>query len=545
MTDKEQTVIFPVNGNGAPAEPVKSFEEFVPVDNAPTEFAASLVSFDFIKAALRRSRRFWCLAAVVGFLLGVGVAISSPPPYKAVTSLLLTPGPYENINTAANNDQEMAQSRTVAALAERRIGLREDAGSFLSSYTVLGLTERVLTVTINAPSASQAVLRANAVASAFLQFRANEMQAEQKLVLASLQQQANQANQRLTSITAQIAALAAQPTSSGQQAQLSNLRAQHLQATGTVANLEQSVLGNQTNVEPAVSAAVRGSGVLDTATPLAHSRLKPLVLYAAIGFIVGLVLGMAIVIIRALLSDKLRRREDVAQALGAPVKLSVGTIPLNRRRTGRRDTAAARGADVQRIAMHLDRALPASVRGTSALAVIPVDDPRIAAMSLVSLAVSWAGQGSPVVVADLCRGAPAATLLGAGEPGVHAVDADGARVIVAVPESHDVEPAGPLGRGPVPGQRSPFTDRVIAACTQPGLLLTLAAVDPAVGGEYLATWATDAVAVVTAGRSSWEQIHAVGEMTRLSGTRLISAVLVGADQTDRSLGLTPAPDTVS
>ena len=48
-----------------------------------------------------------------------------------------------------------------------------------------------------------------------------------------------------------------------------------------------------------------------------------------------------------------------------------------------------------------------------------------------------------------------------------------------------------------------------------------------------------AVAVVTAGRSSWTKINAVGEMIRLAGTRLVSAVLVGADKTDDSLGVVP------
>ena len=42
------------------------------------------------------------------------------------------------------------------------------------------------------------------------------------------------------------------------------------------------------------------------------------------GLIAGLVLGLGIVVIRALLSDRLYRRDDVARALGAPVKLSVG-----------------------------------------------------------------------------------------------------------------------------------------------------------------------------------------------------------------------------
>ncbi|HUK73238.1 MAG TPA: hypothetical protein VLW50_31570, partial [Streptosporangiaceae bacterium] len=47
------------------------------------------------------------------------------------------------------------------------------------------------------------------------------------------------------------------------------------------------------------------------------------------------------------------------------------------------------------------------------------------------------------------------------------------------------------------------------------------------------------VVVVTAGRSSSTRIHAVGEMIRLAGTPLVSAVLVGADKTDESLGATP------
>ena len=143
MSDKDQTVIFPLNEDRAPAkpvsgldEPVKSFDEFTPVDEQPpAEFAASLVSFAFIKAALRRSRRFWCITAVIGFLLGAGVYASSPPFTRPQRRSWLTPGPYENINTAANNDQEMAQSRTVAGLAEQKLGLHEDVGSFLAYYT--------------------------------------------------------------------------------------------------------------------------------------------------------------------------------------------------------------------------------------------------------------------------------------------------------------------------------------------------------------------------------------------------------------------------
>jgi hypothetical protein len=50
--------------------------------------------------------------------------------------------------------------------------------------------------------------------------------------------------------------------------------------------------------------------------------------------------------------------------------------------------------------------------------------------------------------------------------------------------------------------------------------------------------------VVTAGRSSWDKIHGVAELIRLSGTRLVSAVLLRADKTDESVGVMPTLETV-
>jgi hypothetical protein len=94
--------------------------------------------------------------------------------------------------------------------------------------------------------------------------------------------------------------------------------------------------------------------------------------------------------------------------------------------------------------------------------------------------------------------------------------------------------------GSLPGWQRPSRE-LVAACESADLLLTLARLDPSTGGDHLATWASDAVVMVTAGQSSWTKIHAVGEMIRLARIRLASAVLVGADKTDESLGVTHAP----
>jgi len=47
-------------------------------------------------------------------------------------------------------------------------------------------------------------------------------------------------------------------------------------------------------------------------------------LYVGSGLLAGLALRLGIVVIRALVSDKLRRRDEIESALGVPVKLSAG-----------------------------------------------------------------------------------------------------------------------------------------------------------------------------------------------------------------------------
>src|SRR4029077_14656791 len=116
------------------------------------------------------------------------------------------------------------------------------------------------------------------------------------------------------------------------------------------------------------------------------------------------------------------------------------------------------------------------------LAVVAVGDVHIPALCLVYLAVSRARQGAQVVVADLCDGAPAARLLGAADPGVRAMTVQDAHLVVAVPEPGEVMPAGPLRGG---SDQARAAEPLTAACKSADLLLTLAPLDPSLGGEYL------------------------------------------------------------
>ena len=198
-----------------------AYDDFTAAEEPPAaDLAAGLPSLPVISAALRRRAWLWCATAVAGLLIGLGVCLVLPPAYQASTSILLTPNPGEQAGEAMPNDVALLQSRTVAELAMHKLGLRQSVDSFLAAYTVTTVTDRVLLLTVSAPSSDEAVRRANALATEFLQFRAAQLQAEQQLVLAALNQQINQDEQQVESIASQITNVSAQAKSPAQQAEL-------------------------------------------------------------------------------------------------------------------------------------------------------------------------------------------------------------------------------------------------------------------------------------------------------------------------------------
>jgi capsular polysaccharide biosynthesis protein len=462
-----------------------------------------------IRAALRRRTWLWCITAVIGLIAGLGLFAQHPPGYQASASVLLTYAPSENAAEASVTDLALAQSRSVAAGTLRRLGLQEGLANFLASYTVTAVTERVLLITITAPSSEQAVVRANALAAEFLQFRAALLENEQQQVFAALDRQFAQAP-----------------------------------SPAILSMLQAAIVTYQANAQVATTSTVNGSKVLSVATPIRRSLRKTLADPAG-GLLGGLGLGMGLVIVETLVSDRIRWRDDVAHALGAPVKFSVGKVRLSRWLPGRLGLAATRRAKIQRIAAYLGGVVPPKTGNAAALAVVPVRDSRVAALSLVALARQCAEHGQRVILADLCRGAPAARMLRAKAPGLHEVNARGVRLTVAVPDRDDLVPVGPLDRDPRRSRVDQPAEPLVAACASADLILTLADLDPALGAEHLPGWATDAVVVVTAGRSSSAKIHMTGEMIRLAGLSLVSGVLVGADKTDESLGADPGPDAAA
>jgi capsular polysaccharide biosynthesis protein len=536
VSDGERTAAASRDATDDPAERFPVFGDFTAADSPPDEeYSTGLPGLRFIMSAVRRSAWFWAATGAIGLVIGFGLYVAHPS-YQATATVVLTPNPAELPTDAVLTDIALAQSQAVAVRAVRELGLSESASSFVRTYKVTDVTDRIIQFTLTAPSSSEAVTRTNGLATAFLQFRAEQAQAQQQHVLAALQAQVSQAKQQINAMSRQINRLSAQPASPKQQAALSALQAERTQAQTQLPALVQAVTGNEVSTRLSATEMVRGSQILDPATATPPSRFKHGGVYVGGGLFGGLAVGLGLVIVRELLSDRLRWRDDIAHALDAPIKISVRPLRSLRWLPGRGGLAAARGDDLRRLVKHLRDAVPRGPRRAT-LAVVAVDDTSMAAVSLVTLAVSFAQEGRRVVLADLCRGAPAARLLGVKRPGVGVASADGAQLVVAVPGDGGA-PVGPLRNSSSAVLPTP---ELAEACASADLLLTLVNLAPATGGEHLATWATGAVVMVTAGQSSWTRIHAVADMIRLAGTSLLSAVLVTADKADEGLGITLGP----
>lgn len=486
-----------------------------------------LISLSFVRSAIKRSAKVWLALAVVGLLAGVGLYVARPVGNEATISLLMAPPPSATPGWISD-DQAVAREPVVAGIALRNLGLREDPASFVSDYTVVASTDRILVLTVKATSARDALREATAVATAFLNFRANLLTRQAKLVNNALDQQVTAARHKLDNLNTQLAKL--QPGSS----QLHELRVQRDEASSTFTQLKQTVTNTEANTEAATQTAIKYSGPIGHAGLVKQSVKRRLALYGVGGLICGLVLGLGIVTVTAIASTRLRRRDDVARALAAPVRLSIRKRRMTPRRLRRLGLAAAQDRDLARVTTHLASAVAPAAGGFASLAVVAVGDAEIAAACLASLACSSALEGQKVVLADLCDGAPGARLLGADRPGVEEVTVDAARLTLVIPDRDDVRPGGPLQVARYGQDRD---DPMLAACASADLVLTLATLDPALGGDHLAEWTSSVVVVVTAGRSSAERIHAVGEMIRLAGIDQVTAVLVGADKADESLGM--------
>ncbi len=315
-----------------------------------------LISLRALGQALRRRAWLVCATTVAGLALSGCLFVYAPPAYQAAASVLIFNNPDLDPATQMEGNVATAQSLQVAASALHKLGLHESVASFAHSYTVVAPTDRLLEITASAPALAEAERLANAVAAGFMQERAHLLRFGQQLDVPTLNQQTAVENFKLAGITRQITAVSAEPKTPQRDNKLKGLLADRSSLDATIGALKYDA----TNYPLVTLSMINGTAVLDTAAPIPPTRKHLEAMTGVAGLFVGLTVGLGLVLIEAVVSDRPRRRRDIARALGAPIKLTIGKVHADQMadrspeaggRSHRR-YPAARGPPAQQRASH-------------------------------------------------------------------------------------------------------------------------------------------------------------------------------------------------
>jgi capsular polysaccharide biosynthesis protein len=497
-----------------------------------------LGTWHYLSNALRRGWRTWAVLAILGAYAGLAAVVLLPPASTGTTTLLMAHPAAMDPSSAMSTDVSLLATREVAVRAVRELGLGVSPDVFRSTITAETVTPEVMQISVSAPDDRSAVSYADAVTKQYLAFRAEQLRSLTAGLVSGYQSRIATARQQVAALDQQYARATSQGTAGASQA--ADLLSRRADLNSQISTMQQASDDASLQSEAAISS----THVIEAARAVRPSAKKAMALDMGSGLIGGGALGVGLVLFRALTSDRLRRRQEIAAALGAPVRFSVGSVgPADRRRTrlwrrllGR---AAWRRNDLDTLVYGLESAIgprglrselpkpelvPSSYAARVAVAAVG-NNARFAAAVMATVAVHLRVFGLSIFLVDLSR-------TGALVDSVPRADAGQVFRPSGVPHLA----TGPRGAR-VAGIDLPVGHPLRESWDAADVVLVLVEVDPGIEVENLASWVDEVIPFVSAGRCTAELLETTAELIRASGLGLPFAMMVGADESDESLGL--------
>ena len=479
------------------------------------------VSMRVVIAALGRRRRFWMTVAVAGLIAGMAITVVVPRKYTATATLVLVHNPNDDPTQDMATDVALLNTAVVAQQVIDHLGLHLVPAKLMSEYNGVAVSSAVLQINVTATEPQDAIARTNALVASFLAVRTSIFHNQNLAVIEGLRDQVSEIQGQEKSLQQQIHATGAK--------QSGPLVAVFDQDVTQVSQLQQTIAADN----QILNQVIQGSQVLASAILVPHSAVKRIAVDGASGLVAGLALGAGLVATQTIVSDRVRRRDEFAAALGAPVALSVGKISRPRWMKVRRLRHRLRrpSRQVRRLARHVCSEMTAAP-GRQNLAVVSLDSPEASALVVAESARALTTEGKRVTIVDLTAGGLLGRILGVKGSGTRETYIFRTKfpIFVVIPPDDDQV----VQAKPEPTGLASLTSADAWRSTQ--VVLVLAELDPAVGARRLGDWVAEAVVVVTAGRSSHTRVQANTEMLRSAGVTIISAVLVATDHNDDSFG---------
>lgn len=491
-----------------------------------------LGTWHYLRNSLRRLWRTWVGLALLGAFLGLAVAVLLPPSSTSSVTILVAHPTDLDPATAMATDMSLLNTREVAQRTVDRLGLAITPEAFQGSVSAVATTPEILAITVSATDEAEAVRWAQALTTTYLDFRSAQLRSLTSGVVDGYRA-------RIAPLQAQLRQLD-QSGGPGEN-QSTDVVTQRALLNSQISQLQQA----SDDASMGVSAAVASTHVLDPAHAVKHSLKRTLALDVGSGLIGGLALGVALVFFRALTTDRLRRRHDIALALDVPVAYSVasagpparGLSRLVPRRAGRRGW---RGRDLDVL---VEGAASIVIPGgppqpPRRIAVAAVGNASAAAAVVSRLGEHLGGRGFGVVLVDLSRSGALVAQHGRRGRSRHTAGAGSTGPVeVYRPDGPVPELArGPLAAGYAGGASVSMGDVWGERWDRADVVLVLAEVNPGVDAESLGTWVDQVLPLVTGGRATPELLETTAELLTTAGLHVPFALMTGAEDADKSSG---------
>lgn len=473
------------------------------------------VSLHFLRGALLRKWRTLATFVFAGAVLALVALHVMPAASSASTALILAHPSGEDQATAMATDVSLLRTRTVAQHTIDAMELSTTPDQLQKTVTVSAPTPEILEITVDAATPSAAVARLSAFSSAYLAFRSALVRAASDGIVKGDQTRIKQLQHQSQNLTQQYDLLVAKHDASSQ-ASANDLLSRRSQLDAEISSLQQDIQQSSLDTESILAA----SHTVDAPALNPPHRAKRMVLVVMSGLIGGTAAGVGLVLMMALLSNRLRRRDEVALALRRPVKFSARSTSSWRR--GRRGLTL-RDQDV--LAAGLGTALTDDPQ-PQRLALVTTGAPRDGASVVARLAQRLAEEGRRVCLVDL---SDKGHLAGA-------VGRTGQQCAVLRPTGTVATAPGPLSLASSYTGRLSIDEAGWEEWSGAEVVLVLADAELGVGAGPLSTWADRAVLLVRAGAASAELLDSVSRVFEATGIEIDFAMLVGADTTDESPG---------
>jgi len=483
------------------------------------------------RAALGAVRRRWLLVGSLGAAgLCGGLAYGAlEPAMHTANALVLLPAAATTTPGVAvpstGTQIAIATSTPVLAAAGRAADPSLAPQTLAHRISVRALSDSVLSITASAPRTGQAELLANAVASSYVRFVTSAGTTSSGQVLTGLNSEAAQLTTTLQGLQNQIASVttrltsepATSPAAQQDASLLGSLRTEQASFSQQLNNVDNQI------VDTRLSDSLAGGGVrvLQRATTATDPSAWWPALDAAIGLVAGLLVGTVAALIAAGSDRRLRRRNDLASALGLPVLASVNASPQR---------------DVEGWNHVLEQYRPSARDHWSLrqmLRRLDVGSSR-SHLGIVVLADDRSAQVGAVMVAIFAASAGVRTSLRIGGHGALVALRAACRI-----EHRPDRPACLDTAGPATGAPSPPTSDRSGEAGVAELIVEVEAVDrdrPSV----VAMAARHCVVAVTAGTATGDDLARTALAVSDAGVLLDGILLVNPDPGDHTTGDLPA-----